>query len=264
MDAETYERFTRRLLDRLAADERVLGLVALGSMAARDYVPDAWSDHDFFVITRPGAQESLRTDLFWLPDAERIAFHFRETAHGLKAIYADGHLVEFAVFDLAELNLAKINRYRTLLDRGGVEEALARVREATKAWTAGSFEPDDHLLGQLLSNLLVGVGRHARGERLSGGQFVKSHALRHLLVLLERHLPAEGAEVLDDLDPLRRFERIYPELGREIDALQLAAVPTAARGLLEIARRELAGRLPGFPTAGVEAVAAGIRKAEAT
>jgi hypothetical protein len=26
----------------------VLGLVAVGSMAARDYEPDEWSDHDFF------------------------------------------------------------------------------------------------------------------------------------------------------------------------------------------------------------------------
>src|SRR3954449_2304508 len=103
MDAQAYEQFTRRLLDNLTADERVLGLVALGSMAARDYIPDAWSDHDFFMITKPRDQESFRTDLSWLPDAEQVAFYFRETAHGLKAIYADGHLIEFAVFDLAEL-----------------------------------------------------------------------------------------------------------------------------------------------------------------
>jgi hypothetical protein len=36
MDAEAYEQFTRRLTESLTADDRVLGLVALGSMAAED------------------------------------------------------------------------------------------------------------------------------------------------------------------------------------------------------------------------------------
>jgi hypothetical protein len=49
MDAEGYERFTGRLQDSLTADDRVLGLVALGSMARQDTQPDRWSDHDFFV-----------------------------------------------------------------------------------------------------------------------------------------------------------------------------------------------------------------------
>ncbi|MCI0417100.1 hypothetical protein L0222_30385 [bacterium] len=44
---------------QLTAEESVLGLVALGSMAAQDYVPDQWSDHDFFVIVRSGHQEFL-------------------------------------------------------------------------------------------------------------------------------------------------------------------------------------------------------------
>src|SRR5437660_8165424 len=123
MERTAYDRFSERLHQRLAADERVLGLVALGSMSGEP-LPDEWSDHDFFVITRPGEQERMRTDLSWLPDAEAIAFSYRETAHGLKVFYSSAHLLEFAVFDFAELQLARVNRYRTLLDRGGVEERM--------------------------------------------------------------------------------------------------------------------------------------------
>jgi len=110
MQRPDYERFTAHLRERLAADGRVVGLVALGSMSGEPPEPDEWSDHDFFVISRPGEQEGLRTELSWLPDAEEIAFSFRETAHGLKVLYRSGHLLELAVFDLEELSVAAVAR----------------------------------------------------------------------------------------------------------------------------------------------------------
>ena len=67
MDLERYRSFTHQLRARLESDGRVLGLVALGSMAELGRTPDVWSDHDFFVITVAGVQESFRQDLGWLP-----------------------------------------------------------------------------------------------------------------------------------------------------------------------------------------------------
>lgn len=253
MNAEDYRQFTESLRERLGADPQVLGLVALGSMAAQDTQPDRWSDHDFFVIVRTGEQEAFRRDLSWLPDAEELVLSYRETAHGLKALYRNGHLIEFAVFDPEELHLARVNRYRVLLDRKGIAEAMTRVREETVAWTATAGMGDSERFGQFLANLLVAAGRSARGEELSGRQFIV-HALQHLAVLLARHLPQEAEHPLDDLDPLRRFERSWPVLGRELNALLEASPVEAARGLLEVARRELADRLPGYPTEAVETV----------
>lgn len=246
MDAHGYERFTERLRQALAADERVLGLVALGSMARQDTQPDRWSDHDFFVIVRSGDQEVFRRDLSWLPDAGDLVLSYRETAHGLKALYRDGHLLEFAVFDPEELHLAKVNQYRVLLDRGGIAGAMSRVREESARWISTAGMGDFERFGQFLANLLVGVGRHARGEHLSGRQFL-GYALQNLVVLLAKHVPKETDHPLDDLDPLRRFERVWPALGSELEAALAAPVPEGARGLLEIARRELGGRLAGYP-----------------
>lgn len=254
MEAEAYEDLTRRLTERLAADGRVLGLVALGSMAARDTKPDRWSDHDFFVVVRTGEQESFRTDLSWVPDAEDLVLAYRETAHGLKALYGNGHLLEFAVFDPEELHLAKVNRYRVLFDRGGIADAMARVRQETVAAISAPGMGDSERFGQFLANLLVAGARAARGECLSARQLV-GYALQHLAVLLARHVPREADHPLDDLDPLRRFERSWPALGRDLDAALEAPAAEAARGLLEIARRELAGRLPGYPGEAVETVA---------
>jgi Streptomycin adenylyltransferase len=253
MDAEGYERFTERLREGLAADERVLGLVALGSMARQDTQPDRWSDHDFFVIVRSGDQETFRQNLSWLPDAGDLVLSYRETAHGLKALYRDGHLLEFAVFDREELHLAKVNRYRVLLDRGGIAEAMSRVREESTKWVSNAGLGDFERFGQFLANLLVGAGRHARGEHLSGRQFL-GYALQNLVVLLAKHVPRETGHPLDDLDPLRRFERVWPALGSELEAALQAPVPVGARGLLEVARRELGGRLAGYPGEAVETV----------
>lgn len=254
MEPAEYQRFTEELRRGLEADERVLGLVALGSMAGRDYAPDAFSDHDFFVITRPGAQEPFRRDTGWVPRAEGLALWMRETAHGVKALFESGHLLEFAVFSLEELSLARVNRYRVLLDRGGVEEALAAVARST----AGQGAPDDGwLLGQFLTQLLVGAGRHARGERLSGHSRVKEDALRHLVRLLARHVPSEHSALLDELDPVRRFERVFPGLGQELNEALGRQTPQAALLLLDVAERELKAKLAaGFPTAAFTAVRA--------
>jgi hypothetical protein len=253
MRPEAYAVFTEALRARLGSDSRVLGLVALGSMARRDYEPDLWSDHDFFVITSPGAQEAFRADRSWLPDPERVVFSYRETAHGVKALYDDGHLVEFAVFDPGEVAVARVNRYRVLLDRGDVERRLAELADSTAAVTEARAD-DEWLIGQFLTSLLVAAGRFARGERASARALVAGQAARPLFVLLARHVPSERRGVLDDLDPFRRFELAYPELGRELDVLLRLETPAAAVGLLDLARRELEGRMPGFPSRAAEIV----------
>ncbi len=68
MQLDDYRAYCTALTQSLANDPRVLGLIALGSMAEQDYLPDQRSDHDFFVVTVAGQQEALRTDLSWLPD----------------------------------------------------------------------------------------------------------------------------------------------------------------------------------------------------
>jgi hypothetical protein len=230
VDPAAYDALTEALTESLGADDRVLGLVLLGSSAAG---ADPWSDHDFFVVTRPGVQEELRTDLAWLPSGVELVLSFRETAHGLKLLTRDGHLLELAVFDLDELALASVNRYRVVLDRGGVAERMAEVA-APGGRSPASLE---HHLGQLVTCALVGALRHRRGETLSGATFVTSLALRHLLELVAATVPPADAEARDDLDPFRRFERAYPDVGAELAALLREPPDVAAAGLLAVAER---------------------------
>lgn len=256
MTPEAHAAFTAALVSALAADPEVVGVVLLGSSSGLPPPPDAFSDHDFFVVTRPGAQERFRTTLGWLPDAAAIALAFRETAHGVKVLYAGGHLVEFAAFDLDELAVARVNRYRVALDRADVAVRMERVHAASSAEAAAA--PDlGWLAGQFLTALVVGTARDARGERLSGHQFIRGHALRHLLVLLQTRLPQDVVSRLDNLDPHRRFELARPDLGRELEAVLRQPAPAAAKALLDIAARELPELLPARARDAVDRVLAG-------
>src|SRR5262245_25758285 len=104
MDAADYEAYAAQLTADLQARPEVLGLVAVGSFAVG---ADRYSDHDFFVIAPADSTEALRRDLTWLPAHERLVIAIRETQHGIKAVYDDGHLVEYAVFTPDEIALAR-------------------------------------------------------------------------------------------------------------------------------------------------------------
>jgi len=156
--------------------------------------------------------------------------------------------------------MARINRYRVLLDRADLERRLEELSTLTAAGTEAARADDAWLLGQFLTGVLVGTGRFARGERLSGRSLICGQALRHLLILLARHEPSLRRVLLDDLDPMRRFELAQPELGRELDAILASDPPAAARGLLDLARRELAPKLSSVPHRAVDLVAAQIPK----
>ena len=253
MKLHEFRSFSDTLVANLAGDGRVLGIVALGSMAERDYAPDQWSDHDFFVVTVPGAQEALLADLSWLPNSDRLVYVAPEGAHGFRAIYDDGHLVEPVVLSVDELAAMRINRYRMIFDRGEVGPRIAEIAART---TAESQAPVDDRIdaGMFLVNLAVGVGRYARGERLSGHLFVKSYAMEHLVRLLARYLPAARPEVQDNLAPSRRFELLYPGIAAELDEIENLPPVDGALRLLDLAESELVGRMPDFPARAFEAV----------
>lgn len=253
MSPDEYGAFTEALRRSLEADPRVLGLIAVGSMAERDTHPDEWSDHDFLVVVAPGVQEELRNAITWLPDHERVVYRFRETAHGVKVLYEQGHLLELAVFDPDELYLGRFNRYRVLLDRSDLARRMEEIAGATREAVRAEAPEDEYLIGQLVTNVLVAYGRWIRGERLSARAFL-GQAVTHLVRLLARHVPASSREVLDNLDPLRRFELVYGSLGAALDEVLGQPLPAAAAGVLELARRELSERMPQFPGAALEAV----------
>jgi hypothetical protein len=248
MDRSSYDRFTAALQSWAELEPVVIGLIAAGSAAGNSHDPDEWSDHDFWVVTSEGAAEPLRRDLGWLPYADRIAMTYRETEHGVGAVYDDGHLVEVAVFTVNEMTVGRLNDYRVLSGDAEFQSRLVPLMSRRPA-----AEPADEA-GRFLAQLLIGLGRHGRGEDLSAHAMVRARALETLLGLIAAVVPPETSAPLDDLDRHRRFEAAYPSIAPHILALLRLEVPGCAEGLIDVAERTVAPRMSDWPVRGVDAV----------
>ena len=234
--------FLTELITGLSADSRVVGLVLAGSSAERER-RDRWSDHDFLVITEDGTPEQLRTDLSWLPHADDLVFSFRDTPHGLKALYPSGLLLEFAVFDRTEFASCALNHYEVVIDTGGIAEAAAAIRGRSMA-----APPVDRLLlfRSFLALVYIGTGRARRGERLSANVFLRDYATSHVLRLA---LGLRTAGEADALDPWRRFEQVWPDLAAALDGALARPIEEVGPALLDAVDPFLAATWPGYPTA---------------
>lgn len=104
----------------------------------------------------------MRSTSSWLPHAERIALWFPETPHRCKAVYDDGHLVEYAVFTPDELQVARVNDYRVLLDRRAHWRAHGRHRRARRHPSRSQMAGRDVPLHVLVASQRARRGRSRR------------------------------------------------------------------------------------------------------
>ena len=257
MKTEQYAEFTQALQQKLEQDDRVLALIALGSMAdpARR---DEGSDHDFWVIVTPDAQADFLRGLSWLPDYSSITFALRQADCYYTVLYQDGHIAEFAVFALAPPERAKTNAYRILFSKRSDIETLIKALYDRTCQESGQPDSDKRTLSFFLVDLWTGVARYQRGEYLSAHKLIMQNALDNLLRLLVRHLPVQSESTPDNLDGRRRFERCYPALGKEIATILLLDSLSAAANLLDIAERSLRSSIPDYPIQAVETLRAKI------
>ena len=195
-------------LDAVAAAlrerEDALALLALGSVGLDTHRLDQHSDLDFFVIVAPGAKLRYLGALDWPEQVHPVAFSFRNTPDGCKLLFEDGIFAEYAVFELDELPHISYTAGRVVWKREDVPNlaAASGVQATTPA------PSQDWHTNEALTNLLVGLHREARGERLTATRFIQSYAVDRILALAA----LRGAEQ-DDADlfmPERRFELRFP------------------------------------------------------
>lgn len=224
-------KFQQQLLDQVKDRDEVIGLVFLGSSAATDRA-DEHSDHDFFLVVKPGTGEKLRQNLDWLPNHSEILLAPRETAHGLKVVYSDLRLLEFAVFEDQELELSSANDYSVVLDKSNITQRMADI---AKRSVPREIDPNAEF-ELFLALIQIGLGRYRRGEVIASEQHLKSYAVEKL-IKLARYLEPSATSRADSLNPFRRFELDYPSLGAEINALQRLDGEGCAGGLMQIAQQ---------------------------
>ncbi len=226
---DAFVAYQTELRDRVETRPEVIGLVFLGSSAAIERA-DEHSDHDFFLVVKPGFGEKYRKNLDWLPKSQQILLSPRETAHGLKVVYQDLRLLEFAVFEDQELELAAANDYSVVLDKTDITERMAAIANRS---VPRPMDPEAEF-ELFLALIQIGVGRFRRGEKIASEQHLKSYAVEKLIKLIRHFNPIEASRA-DSLNPFRRFEADYPNLAAQINRLQLEPGDRCASGLLDLA-----------------------------
>ena len=210
-----------------------LALLGLGSVGLDRDRLDRHSDLDFFAIVERGHKRRYIDQLDWLAAAHPVAWHYRNTVDGHKALMSDGVFCEFAVFEPQELEAIPFAPGRIVWKRADVDPAIAVPR---KPLPDARLPDEEWIVGEALSLLFVGMQRWHRGEKLSAARLVQGHAVDRLIELDELRARQRGATATGQ-DPFsrdRRLERRSPDLARELAALMPGydATPQAVRALV--------------------------------
>jgi hypothetical protein len=165
------------------------------------------------VIVRDGTKRAFIENIDWLAAAHPLAWHFQNTVDGHKVLMTDGVFCEFAIFEIHELGSIPYAPGRFVWRRSEVEESLATPKLALPAPRDSSW-----LVGEALSNLIVGLQRHARGERLAAMRMIQVYALDRVLEFLElQHAASEDPLAARDVFNVdRRIERRYAPAARAL------------------------------------------------
>ena len=208
-----------RLLGRLeaigksvAASGRGLAVIGLGSVGQERERLDDYSDLDFFVIVEDGFKARYIEQLDWLSGVAPLAYVFRNTGDGYKALFEDGIFCEFAVFEQAELRNIPYAPGRIVWKRADVAESIAEPVNGSRSSAPGSAE---WMVGEALTNLYVGLCRFRRGEKLSAARFVQQYAVDRLIELADLKAEKTGAG-RDPFSGERRLEQRHPELAARL------------------------------------------------
>jgi lincosamide nucleotidyltransferase B/F len=228
----------QNLLNRLEAigqsleqSQHALALIGLGSVGTELERMDEYSDLDFFAIVEVGYKTHYIQDLSWLSHIAPVAYQFQNTVDGHKLLYADGIFCEFAVFELHELERIPFAAGRIVWKKSHVNDAIATpIRKSSPSSTINV----EWQLGEALTNLLIGLERFQRGEKLSGSRFVQHYALDRVLELTST-LEHEQPHFKDEFVQERRFEQRFPKFAAHLPNLVQGYehTPESALAILE-------------------------------
>jgi hypothetical protein len=216
-----------RIAGQLSRDDQALGLLALGSCGADTHRLDAYSDLDFFVIVEEMAKARFIADLSWLQTGSPLVFAHRNTQDGWKTLALNGVFCEFAVFHPSELAHIPFSAGRWVWLREGVDPGLGAPQ------TDPTPEDPVWLVREALTNILIGLKRYLRGEKLAAWQCVGVDGFG----LVCRYLKACGANTAegDRFNPWRRLEVTHPDLSATLHhVLRDTSIPRVARELMAL------------------------------
>ena len=220
-----------------------MALLGLGSVGQELERLDAFSDLDFFVIAKPGKKQYFLDSLAWLEPIQPVVFSFLNTVDGCKLLFSDAIFCEMAVFEPDELAEIPYTSARVVWQDKRSKISFPRGNNLPPA----PAQPTtiEWLIGEIMSNLYVGLGRYWRGEKLTAARFIQGHAVDRILQLAP-FIEEPQTTYKDPFDPDRRLEHNYPALADELPAFipGYNKSPQAAQAILIFLERQFSINQP--------------------
>ncbi len=186
----------------------VLAIFGLGSVGIETDRIDEYSDLDFFVIVNPGSKQRYIDHVDWLEELYPLAYSFKNCDVGYKIMFEDGIYGEFAIFEESELEGASYTGGRMIWKHASYDNDS--ILEGKTVIPSNRSTSIDHIVGEALTNLYVGLGRYARGEKLSALRFIEGYAVDGLISVL--HLLEPEVDYYPDVfGNERRVEMRFPK-----------------------------------------------------
>lgn len=208
------EQKQRQLLHRLneigMSLERcggALALLALGSVGQELERMDEYSDLDFFVIAATGCKQRFIEQLDWLENVHQLAYAFKNCDVGYKILFDDGIYGEYAVFELPELENAVYTGGRIVWkQKQFLQDDIIDCKAKIPSNRSISI---DHVVGEAITNLYVGLLRYLRGEKMSALKFIQGYPIEGLMSV-QYLLEPEVDYFPDAFGNERRIEHRFP------------------------------------------------------
>jgi hypothetical protein len=215
----------------LKDSKNALALLALGSCGLEQERMDEYSDLDFFAIVKNGYKQKYINELDWLKTVAPVEYYFKNTVDGYKLIFSDGVFCEFAVFEGDELQSIPFSEGKIIWSADDFNKSICEPKIIEKSQKEKNV---DWLIGEIITNIYVGLGRYRRGEKLSAYKLIQYHAFERIIELLPKL--EQGKEIISDIfNRDRRIENKYPKTSvRFCEFIQgYDRTPESAKAMLE-------------------------------
>lgn len=191
-------------------------------------------DLHFVLLVDSGFQSRFIDCLSWLTEIQHIAFKYRHVGNGYRFLFSDGIYCEFTV---EELKFGESADSVNLTTRQ-TEIATLRPGDQLNAIGLDEGQDEDWLLGEMLTNLLIGLRRFNRGDRLSAFYCIQHHALSSLLELLVQWEVSQTKQKRLAKGDIC-FEQTYPNARNQVASFAMGydKSPQSASAMLEYAEQ---------------------------
>ena len=202
-----------QIIEHLKLNDSVIGILGLGSNGIESNRFDQYSDLDFFVFVKKGTKKPFLKDLSWLLPKKQIAYQFKNTVDGFKFMTVSRVFGEMAIFELSEMKNIPFSKGKIFWVRSGYkipDTSSVKINQTTDV---------DYLANECLTNLLIGVSRFRRGEKLAAFKMVQVYALENLLKIIKIKSQSSLRVTNDVFAVERRFEHNYPKEIKKISKM---------------------------------------------